>query len=420
MQPRIPLPQTGYDVYDVTGGRLPYPDPYGLNANDEVAGDFTGDGSAYGGFVARQPGQVHVVAPPHATSSFLFAINGDGTSVGVWKDEAGNRHAFVCDQNNAITDLSAILGWPNSAATDINDAGVVVGWVGDSLDWNTARYRSFVYDPNAAEPVQTLGAFAPFTNSSASGINNAGQVVGTCFSPDGASYRPYLYEPGGDMVKFTDETANGIDINDQGHILCVHQDFLYTGGNSGPFIWNNGTITDIPVNGIPRAINNHDQVVGDAMGAHAGTDFGFLYDSGTVIDVNTLLPWFYQVRVALAYDINDRGDITAAGFDKDYNGYALLLVRHHPRKGLHMRPVLSLVMQILYGVTNDGGGLGFIDNQPVPVGPWGELSQSQIDLVFERASSIIERQFRDDEESLREAREALEEARREWETRGQK
>ena len=74
-----------------------------------------------------------------------------------------------------------------------------------------------------------------------------------------------------------------------------------------------------------------------------------------------------------------------------------------PPRHLLPQTVLATVVQIVFGVIGDGGGLGRIGRVPVPVDPWGWLSKSQLDVTFVRAKAAVELQFREDYKAQSEA-----------------
>jgi hypothetical protein len=92
----------------------------------------------------------------------------------------------------------------------------------------------------------------------------------------------------------------------------------------GPTSGANGELEIIPLNGIGSAINNYDQVVGDAQ--FPGLKYyGFLYEGGASINLNDVVVGVPGLDIVRAYDINDKGHITAGGLAKSWAGYALLL-----------------------------------------------------------------------------------------------
>lgn len=93
----------------------------------------------------------------------------------------------------SVTDLGTLGTW--SRALGINDAGQVVGAsvTGDGFT------RAFLYSNGTMMNLGTLGGIGtgpvPYSYSIAWGINNAGQVIGESLSTDN-NYRAFLYSNG--------------------------------------------------------------------------------------------------------------------------------------------------------------------------------------------------------------------------------
>jgi len=383
-----------YELEDITAG-LPFADPYGLNIANQVVGDLTIDGESYDAFVERSDNAPTITDPASAFSASLKAINDSGFAVGSFRDQDGVSHAFMVDPNNGITDLSGMItnqvGGRQTWAADINNNGLVTGSI-DFGDGNATNSRGFLLNPNNGN-VQVIPGFASLPNNYVTAINNSGDVVGTCFDPNSINSLPFLFSQGS-VSQFVNQSGFALDINDQGHIACSTQDFISNVGNAGPFLFANGQTTAIPVNGIPNAINNHDQVVGNAMRPDA-TSYAFIFDGGLVTDLNTLIFPPTALQIFGAWDINDKGNIVAGALDSDFAAHMLLLT---PPPTVHYVPqsILGLVGTILFGVTQDGGGVIYFGRRPVPIDPWGWLSDAQVNQMFQRAASVIQQQFRGD------------------------
>ena len=120
---------------------------------------------------------------------------------------------------------------------------------------------------HAAAPaygITDLGTPPGYPICTATGINNAGQVVGTCYTSDYSGNHAFLWSAGSitDLGTLPGQTAStATAINASGQVVGV--------AGSQPFLWNNGAMTALgvppnyPSNCMPTDINS--------AGAAAGT-----------------------------------------------------------------------------------------------------------------------------------------------------
>jgi hypothetical protein len=130
-----------------------------------------------------------------------------------------------------------------------------------------------------------------------------------------------------------------------------------------------------------------------------GGTYGYVYQNGKVYDLNTLVwtdVYLSPLRIVNAWDINEEGHIVAGAFDDSWNAYILLLVA--PVTTIITRPqyVIGLVARVTSGIKSDGGGMAFVAGRPLPVDPWGAMSERQFDLTFARTNALIARRFPND------------------------
>lgn len=191
------------------------------------------------------------------------------------------------------------LGGTWSAATGVNDAGVVAGTSSVS---GSSEPHAFKRLPDRT--VVDLGPMPGCTGLAVAGINGAGVVVGTAFCPSGQ--HAVSWDAAGHLTDLGAGAAN--DINDAGIIVGE--------GPDGAFVFDPTVGHRVLLPALPgtsastaRGINDAGQVVG-WQDAGDFSPFPVRWDltTGGVVDLSESLDqrWFFPV------DINDAG--TMVGF----------------------------------------------------------------------------------------------------------
>jgi probable HAF family extracellular repeat protein len=227
-------------------------------------------------------------------------------------------HAFIYS-NGVITDLGT-FGGESAIAQKINDSGelVVSAYYGDNI------HKSYIYDSNGiiTNLDMLVGSTLAFS------INNHKQVVG--FNTCGGTF---LYENGTMRIISTSPIFipsrynAGYDINDSGSVLGLRDN----GSTYAPFIWENENVTDMgTLYGIDTrayAINNLGQAVGTAWmpSQNTGWTHAFLWQNGSLRDLNELIPANSGWILLEATDINDKGQIIGWADTGEGGGHGFLL-----------------------------------------------------------------------------------------------
>ena len=235
-------------------------------SGDRVVGHFVDPGKLFGAIAFLRDGaDLTIISPlPGDTFSQAFAVNELGQVVGQMASGG-----FVWDDGD-LTFLG-LVGPGGALPRDMNNAGQVVGWAGDTAPSNPTS-RGFIWQDGE---FTLLDAIPGGVTSVALAINNTGIVVGRglILHPEGFSTRAIVWTEGtmldiGTLPGF--DLCGAVDINDHGAVIGNCRQ------SSGPsndtaFLWQNGSMwslidlvhSDI-VASVQRvgAINNQGQITG--------------------------------------------------------------------------------------------------------------------------------------------------------------
>lgn len=240
-------------------------------------------------------------------------INNRGQIVGEMLVQPNLNHAFLWENGQAI-DLGSLppLGTSaHSVALAINDKEQIVGESNTFVtgqQFPSARFdavHAFLYENGAIRDLGTFGKVcAPFfegerclDRSSATDINNSGQVVGFSTGPAGGMHA-FVADPGGlrDLGTLEGGSSFAYGINDSGQIVGGSQS---PAGEFSPFLYDRGTMYDLSTLFIDHtgdepftayAINNFGQIAGNHHllnpiydSVEEGRDFSFITTLGAML-----------------------------------------------------------------------------------------------------------------------------------------
>jgi len=286
------------------------------------------------------------------TTSGAKAINASGEITG-WAEDPATGNSVVMKWSAGVMTNLGTLGGNSGVGLGIDAKGDIAGY-----STNATTYRAFLYTGKKLKNIGDLGG----GYADAYAINRAGDIAGSSPGANG-NVDPFLYRRKdrtmidlGNLGSVTPSEWNAaLGINDHGELTGISWDgdvflaFLWkngkmkslgtlgglysegyainnnaqvTGvaytarGEAHAFLWSAGAMTDLGL--IPgsvytwgRGINASGEVVGYAEmdnGYHA-----FVYTSGTLSDLNDLIPQGSGWVLEFANGVNDSGQIAGEG-----------------------------------------------------------------------------------------------------------
>ena len=293
----------------------------GINASGQVTGDatFPGD-TVHHAFIHSNGSLRDLGALGAATNSSVGSgINDSGDVAGssvIGHDQNGNAifHAFLY-HNGVMHDLGT-NGGIDSGAEAINNHDQVTGSYIDTTS------HVFIYSKGAIQDIGAIGT--------GFGINDSGEITGgyvdliPCAPPLPlpclALNRAFLYRNGvvQDLGTLGGDGSGGAAINALGEITGTSS--LTPNGFNHAFLCRDGVMYDLGTLGENLSegygINDKGEVVG-LIGANEGNTQAFVYDDGTMYDLNKLIaptdPLASTVKFVQGLAINNTGQIAASG-----------------------------------------------------------------------------------------------------------
>jgi uncharacterized repeat protein (TIGR01451 family) len=215
------------------------------------------------------------------------AVSTSGWVAGRAQLVSGAYHAFRYISFEGMVDLGT-LGGSESYATAVNNVAGSLVVLGASLTAGDTNWEAFRHMNGVMSP---LGATLGGPNSAATDINSSGQVVGFADLPGGDSHHAFLYYDGNtvDLGSLGGNSA-ALAINSSGIIVGRSQ--LAGGMNPHAFRYENGAMQDLGTLGGPSSealdVSSEGVIVGWAD-TEDGTPHAFIWRDGVMTDLNTVI-----------------------------------------------------------------------------------------------------------------------------------
>lgn len=300
-----------YEIIDLGSLGMNKSEAHDINNNGQIVGwsttsDDHGHAFLWENGVMTDLGTLGIGSLPNG--SWATGINETGQIVGSNNNGESTIYAFMYD-NDIMRSIG--YGYP----IDINNNGTVVGYARSA---SYIGHTAVIFD-NGQLIELGIGEQSG-VQSEASAINNNGQIIG--WVPKDVRHQGFLIDPpsgwGGSSVTYFGPSLGNhtypYGINDKGQI---------TGHSDGQvFLYEDGVITGLGINGHGWDINNHGQIVGQLN----DNGHGFLYDNGIITDLGAL-PGH---ATSNAYAINDNGWIVGRSAVGDGHSWNAVLWKPIP------------------------------------------------------------------------------------------
>jgi len=278
---------------------------FAINDAGQVASGYWSVQDSHSHLVLNTNGKLSNLGPPIAGIFAGISLNNAGQVAGGLADNA-TTHAFLYS-GGTFRDLG-FSSSTTSFAVAINGSGQVAGWVVPNINVLAKPAQPFVY---SGGKIQTL----PF-NGFATGLNDAGQVVG--YKVGASGWHAFL-DSGGKLTDLGslpgEHSSAATAINNAGQVVgwsYVNPAAPHQPIPTHAFLYSGGKMTDLGTLGgldsYARAINDAGQVVGTS-GLSKGGQHAFLFTNGKMVDLNSLISPESRWQLINAWAINNRGQI---------------------------------------------------------------------------------------------------------------
>jgi probable HAF family extracellular repeat protein len=224
-----------------------------------------------------------IIPGPAGSKPAPNAINNAGAIVGAYFDSQSSEHGFLFSNGKFAS--FKFPGSKNSSASDINNHGQIIG----SFDaFNGNGQRAFTVLNGSFRQIAIPGF--PDAPAVGTGVNDNGDLVGG-FNKVGTNVGFRIRAGRLTTLSFPGATGGttATSINNSGIIIGTYKQFQDDDPNNRGFSWNNGTFSNIDFPGAvstsPEKVSSLGDIVGTYVDVH-GISHGFALDKGKFTTIN--------------------------------------------------------------------------------------------------------------------------------------
>jgi probable HAF family extracellular repeat protein len=312
--------------------------------------------------VVWKKGQIADLGTFGGNVSYASAVNNQGQVVGTALNEIPDQfsfydllftlpgslngtqtRAFLWDEEHGMQDLGTLGGF-DATANLVNQSGQVTGFSYTNSTPNPTTgiptFHPFLWDKEKG--MRDLGSLGGTALGSVNALNERGQVVGATTIAGDAQLHPFLWD-GAELIDLIAPpfggSANGEAawINEAGEVVGLAGIPLPCPGSPNQsqvqhaFLWRKGVMMDLgtiagTLNSEADFINSKSQIVGHSFACDFSVFDAILWENGSMVDLNTLIPHDSPFHLYSTSFVDDRGVIAAFGSLANGDRHALLLI----------------------------------------------------------------------------------------------